>query len=608
MFKKKLLQTPEPSPAQGSTANRRDFLRGSLFGAGSLALTLATGCGTSSPISETSSTSIPTSAAWKFGIMADSQWYQPDDGKSPYTVAVGIIEQIQNQFINNGVQFVIQVGDLTSNGDDSGDQIDVAARALFAQSLYNAGIGFFPIRGNHEDMADSATEFQTCFPQTQNGVQNNSPSVVMTLSNPDASTLATPTNTLGKTFTQGENFSSPDPWSNESLTGLSYSFDINNARFVMLDQFTPIGGWTSGITKDTSINAQQDWISTKLSSRPYGSHAFVISHKGLITPYHYDGLCGEYPSSNTTYTDNFINSLINNSVHYLFCGHDHMHDRSLIATTNGTATTLNQLVASSASCYNYYPRAGGTSDPTTDSYNVSVLGHSRRTPIAQETNTYGYYIVTVDGNNVTIDFYSGNSYATMDSSQHQWDLTATPTVNFTLKETFGYSLVGQQFTIPYNSSFTAVSDTSPNGTVAKILSGTNLSQDADYGDAQYSRVVNTGWTTGTGLQKSDILHLWGIHSSIGSEQSETYTLQMSYKASAIDATTAVSGSFGLASLSDNGTWINAVDANSGGSKTFVNGPWKSSYTLGTWGVDTANGVVWAVVNYAGTFVAATGIA
>src|SRR4030042_1487490 len=100
---------------------------------------------------------------WSFGVMADTQWtpygFRDDDGDGVKTyglldpegenkgsVAVGIIDQLNQRFIAHGVKFVIAVGDLTDNGSDAG----IAARAAAAQALYNAGIGFFPMRGNHE--------------------------------------------------------------------------------------------------------------------------------------------------------------------------------------------------------------------------------------------------------------------------------------------------------------------------------------------------------------------------------------------------------------------------------------------------------------------------
>ena len=91
---------------------------------------------------------------WKFGVMADTQWTAPTDpaGKNPNGVPVSIIEQLNEQFIKHGVKFVIQVGDLTENGNDA----DIATRAEAVLPLYDAKIGFFPMRGNHEMYAKPA--------------------------------------------------------------------------------------------------------------------------------------------------------------------------------------------------------------------------------------------------------------------------------------------------------------------------------------------------------------------------------------------------------------------------------------------------------------------
>ena len=84
---------------------------------------------------------------WKFGVMSDTQWPNSPDSKNP-NVAVNVIKHINQEFINKGVKFVIQVGDLTDTGGTNSINLDI--RATFAQDLYNAGIGFYPLRGNHE--------------------------------------------------------------------------------------------------------------------------------------------------------------------------------------------------------------------------------------------------------------------------------------------------------------------------------------------------------------------------------------------------------------------------------------------------------------------------
>jgi hypothetical protein len=179
--------------------------------------------------------------------MADTQWTlngDADDGYDPNSSTVYIAEQIQQAFINAGVAFVIHVGDLHDNTTVLGEE----TRALYAQSLYNAGIGFFPLRGNHDDSASIAAAFQSVFPQTQTGLQNQTltkvsiPSLGLTSS--DITNLGLPS-TRRPSFTVGRNFSSPTVFSG-NLKGLTYSFDFDNTRFVMLDQFTPVGGCSPG--------------------------------------------------------------------------------------------------------------------------------------------------------------------------------------------------------------------------------------------------------------------------------------------------------------------------------------------------------------------------
>jgi hypothetical protein len=48
--------------------------------------------------------------------MADSQWLGDDDGDNPESVSVGIINQLNAEFIKRQVKFVVQVGDLTCLG------------------------------------------------------------------------------------------------------------------------------------------------------------------------------------------------------------------------------------------------------------------------------------------------------------------------------------------------------------------------------------------------------------------------------------------------------------------------------------------------------------
>jgi hypothetical protein len=572
-----------------------------------------------------------SSTAWKFGVMNDTQWTVADDGFDPSSCAVGILKQIQRQFISQQVRFVVHVGDLCDNGTLTAEDI----RALYAQPLYDNGIGFFPLRGNHDDGAPQASEFQVLYPQTQNGIHNVTPkaqfdNAATAVTAPDNANLGIPAlPDPGSSFQIGADFSSPDPWNNGNLKGLSYSFDYENARFVLLDQFTPIAtvnSLTPAYDASTTIGQQQGWINTRLQQRYAGSHAFVFAHKGLVTCQHADVLFGNDPSQNPALTTAFIDSLATNGVRYYIHGHDHMYDRSKVsAPTPGM--TVTQILASSNSSKFYVPAGSLTNSAANGGlsndayYDVPAFGFHRRVPLAQQLNSIGFQIVTVDGPNVTVDYYAvvvpiDMSLSINHGATSELEIPGVGTYTFTKQETFGYSLFGKEFLISMGAPYTPVQDTSAAvaaeaPTVAQILSGTSGSQATDANGVYLTKAVNTGWkakpqgsSRRSGALFSDILSLWGMATTLGSVQTDTFTLSLSY---APAPTTATNGAFGIASVDANGAWVNAVDLNTGGTKKFVAGPWQANYGLGTYGVDTSTGTAWAVINCNGQFAVANDI-
>jgi hypothetical protein len=563
---------------------------------------------------------------WKFGVMSDTQWRvgDPDpancplgdtldcDGKNPNGVAVGIINELNKQFISHGVKFVIQTGDLTDTGDPRA--LDTAA--TFRQELYDAGIGFYPLRGNHDASKVAAVEFQRIFPQTQTGVNNQTPAsaLITTLyyGPPHANT--------NKAFTVGSNFASPST----DFAGLTYSFDYDNARFVLLDQFTPPDGSSHSALNSSDVN----WVDTRLASRPAGTHAFVFGHKHLISENHPDTLFGSDPSDNHSgLQDLFIASLYNNGVRYYMGGHDHLHNRAIVTSPNGVSS-VQDIITSSNSFKSYVPQV-----PSNDyRYNVLVppesgtpSGKSREIPIAQELFTIGYYIVTVDGPRVTVDYYSSP-----DGCDGDCNLTNMPAkLTFSKRETFGYSLNGKEFLVPEGGSYTEVQD-SFGGTKARILSGINSGTARAYDNRALTKAVDTGWTPRTPRTDielaSDILTLWGMAKSLGdeivvidgqsrtlradqtvrSDQTDEYVLSMTYDSSNITPRHLANYGLGIATHDENGNWVNAVDRNFGGSIRFVSGPWQSKYELGAYGVDLKTQTAWAVINCDGDFAVTPG--
>jgi hypothetical protein len=572
---------------------------------------------------------------WRFGVMSDTQWIGNEDGKNPYTVSVDIINQLNQQFINHGVKFVIQVGDLTDKGNKAPYTVTkvvggvtstyagtatqaLDTRAIFAQPLYNHGIGFFPLRGNHEDLQSTAVEFVRIFPQTSGGQQNTTPIDVFTISNPDAATQPFPTKT-GSAFSLGSNFNSP---SVSGLGGLSYSFDYFNTRFVLLDQFTRTDGSNNSGGVNNNIIDQLPWIDAALSGKPTNGHAFVFSHKNLIGEQHTDTLFGANPSTNPAAQNTFLSSLQAHGVRYAMSGHDHVNQRSLITSPDGNSKVTEIITGSDSSKF-YIPLGNDLYLPTITvnndlKYNTPAYGITngpREMSIAQETYKVTYYVVTVDGPRVTVDYYSAdNSGATLDSAAGEFLISTTPTLAFTKKETFGYSLNGKEFLVPQGESYAHVQD-SFEVTAAQILDGVNGSTMKDGSYRPLTKAVNTGWTHRSQVRHpgwrdrdddnlaSNILSLWGM-ANLGNDKTDTYVLSMTYDTLRGHLLDLLRGEFGLAVRNAHGKWINAVDANFGGTKRFVLGPWKSSYKLGTYGVDPFTRTAWAVINHAGDFAVA----
>jgi hypothetical protein len=546
--------------------------------------------------------SVATASAepWKFGVMGDTQWTTTDPaGANPSSVSKSIIDQINPQFIKEGVKFVIQVGDLTDTGNDA----NIAERAAAAQPLIDAGIGFFPMRGNHETYGNPANnygipQFQASFPQTQTGMFTTS---------------------KGKKYHLGNNFNSPTLLSMD-LAGMSYSFDYNDhgdsARFIVLDTWvTPskIDNNADGYAYGYTVNDQQFWVSSRLDKKTrHTEHAFVLAHQPLIAENHQDTMFSGYTNANPTWQNAFFASLQNNDVKYYMSGHDHIHQRSIIASPDGLSKVQEIISASNSSKF-YTPK------PLTD---ANWFGQKvRETSVSQERYTVGYSIYTVDGPCVTVDYYSddhGNwqSDANYPNGSGKADTGITPTFNFVKKESWGYCQNGKEFLIPQTAAYTTVEDTFEN-TNAKILDGANNSTATDYTGRALTKTVNTGWVDVDDWCKRFPLHIWNNDldlasdvfvlrgmADLGSTQTDTYTLSLSYNQHRLLPIQFKKGLLGLVAKNEKGKWVNAVDLNVGGTKNFVFGPYKSGYELGTYGIDLKSGTVWAVINHAGDFAAA----
>ncbi|MGD0230665.1 MAG: metallophosphoesterase, partial [Syntrophorhabdales bacterium] len=236
-------------------------------------------------------------------------------------------------------------------------------------------------------------------------------------------------------------------------------------------------------------------------------------------------------------------------------------------------------------------------------YDVPAFGHTRQTEISQDLYWIPYYIVTVDGPKVTVDYYAVNS------NGNGSNILTTPalTGNWQKRETFGYSLNGKEFLVAQGQPYTTVQDAIPAGsgffgTSAEILGGTNGSTVTDHSGRALTKAVNTGWAPRDGwdlgpegLLSSDVLTLWGM-TDVGNTTTDTYALSMTYDPGVrMSADMLKRGKLVLVTKDAKGNWVKA------GSKNFILGPWNGAYPLGTYGVDPKTHTAWAVVNVTGDF-------
>jgi len=588
--------------------------------------------------------------AWSFGVIADTQWTMDNvdpEGKNPGKMSKAIADQIYAKFADAKVKLVMKLGDNANYGGWA----DMDANLLAAQEgLYQFGIGLFPMRGNHEtyeyDM--NATNTYTIEP-----LKTDFPQVLGT----------------GPYLFGAENFSSPtmlDGKENSALVGLTYSFDYGkqpivpgedkpryDARFVVLDNhslhsewifidcdwfgrhpdlcgngvddsdWTDFDPWEWTLQEEIYYpGSQQPWITGQLEKSSRGTnHAFVLSHKGLINEDHVDSLFGSHPNSKSSTQKEFYRSLVANDVKYFISAHDHLYNRAIVTNIRKTDADplyqLTQIISAGAST-KFYP-AADLSTFVSGSYGDAKV---RETQLSQELYNIGYFVYTVDGPRVNVDYYSDATGNFMSDADFPYgdasvpERLYTPVLSFVKKDNFGYSLNGQQFLVGQGQEYNIVQD-SFEGTTAKILGGTNNSTAVDgsplvekdgvvvSAPRPFAKAVNTGWTLkNSDKLKSNILSLWGM-ADLSADHTDTYVLSMSFDFR--EMVHLGNGGIGIATVDSQGNWVNAVSKNIGGAKKFVVGPYKNTYGLGTYGVDPSSKTAWAVINYSADFAVADNI-
>lgn len=465
---------------------------------------------------------------WTFGVIGDTQYTRGADAVNVNTVAVKHVQLVNQKFIEAGVKFVAQVGDLGDNNTAAA----LATRLQANWALDEAGIPFYGVRGNHDNSSAQRAYFRD--------------------------------NYLPSSSAETQVEIGPD--------GMSYAVLYKGLKLVMLDY---------GITASQSVMPLlTQWMDGELA-RGEHQQAVVISHKNLLGQNHKDNLFGSNNEANPELQNLFIGTLADHDVRWYLSGHDHMHHRSLVTSPDGQSS-VRQVISQSDSTKWYTPRT-----PYSEREQVFL----------QDLYKSGHYLYTVDGPRMT-----GRYFSTVPVNN---DIADDP--EWTLQETFGYSLNGVARVIAQGDSYVMTHSIEPGssfgedgyvGTTMHILDGVNTATTTVHGGRKSNKDFNIGWASANTVQElgavSDVLTIWGMQNALGSDEGDTYALALEYPG-------AVRGALALMSRNEDGNWEPATARNFGGDAKFIIGPWKASYSLGSYGIDPATRTAWAVVNRGGEF-------
>ena len=223
---------------------------------------------------------------WKFIIVGDSRGN--DNG-----VNADILSEIADEIVAQGVDFVLFPGDLVTGGlDQVGMESQLTTWRTTMQPVYNAGIGVYPVRGNHD---------------------LGSPASLTPWNNIFTGAYGQPTNgPLGE-------------------VGVTYSFTHKNAFVLALDQYV------------TLRRVNQSWVDAQLVGN-FQPHVFALGHEPAFQVRHADCL-DDYP----TERDAFWASLKAAGCRFYLCGHDHFYDHAMVDDGDGQpANDIHQYLVGTA--------------------------------------------------------------------------------------------------------------------------------------------------------------------------------------------------------------------------------------------------------------------
>jgi predicted phosphodiesterase len=218
--------------------------------------------------------------AFRFVVTGDTRG--SDNG-----VNAVILAEMAQATIDEAADFIVVTGDLVNGSTDPMIlQSQLTAWRNVMQPLYDANIGVYVCRGNHDTGSKASWDavFSGSYAMPDNG-----------------------------------------PAGEENIT---YSFAHENGSFVVLDQY---GAHLNRVN--------QAWLDTELASNAL-PHVFVFGHVPAFSVYHLDCL-DDYPDAR----NRFWQSIASGCGRIYFTGHDHFYNHARIDDGDGNADNdLHQII------------------------------------------------------------------------------------------------------------------------------------------------------------------------------------------------------------------------------------------------------------------------
>ena len=300
----------------------------------------------------------PASAeSWKFIVAGDSRG--SDNG-----VNTAILAEIATQIVSQAPEFIIFPGDLV-NGytSESNLQSQLMTWRNTMQPVYSAGIGVYPVRGNHEKGDSYAV------PTAWNAV-----------------------------FSGAYGLPQDGPAGEQNLTW-SVTHGTGSAKAIVLglDQYYP----------SADHKVPQAWVDGKLAATD-APHVFAMGHEPAFSSDH-DDCMDDAPTDRNV----FLNSLIDAGGRSYFAGHDHFYNH--LRADDGDDNPDNDLhqfiVGTAGAPLRDEGNYGGDTGPWTPTKDTD--GNGSDDPGAFEEQ-FGYMVVEIDDLDVTMTWWhrtGANAYA-----------------------------------------------------------------------------------------------------------------------------------------------------------------------------------------------------